>query len=266
MERPLLWHLPISHYSEKVRWAFDWKQVPHRRRVMPPGLHPFGGLLLTRGGQITMPVLVADGRTIGDSTDIVGWLESHGPSRALYPSDSEERARALALEDWFDENVGPYARRWGFNTLLTEPEAMRAFAVKQTEWAPFEVPPDAFAPLAKLFLNVRYSVSDEAGLDEAREKLVLGLDRLEAELGGAEFLVGRRFSVADLTAAALFYPLVLPPEGPWHPIRTAAFEEFQSTVRERPGFRWVEDTFRRHRGGAAAAGSGAAPGAAAGGG
>jgi glutathione S-transferase len=76
-----------------------------------------------------------------------------------------------------------------------------------------------------------------------------GLDRLESELdgGSGEFLVGGRFTIADLTAAALFYPLVLPPEGPWQAVRTAAFEEVQASVRERDGFRWVEDTFRRHR-------------------
>jgi glutathione S-transferase len=243
MARPLLWHLPISHFSEKVRWALDWKRIPHRRRVMPPGLHPLGGLVLTGGRQYTMPVLVMDGRRIGDSTAIIGALEERFPERSLYPAD---RARALDLEDWFDENVGPYARRWGFNTLLTEPEAVRAFAVKQTEWAPFAVPTAAFAPIAKVFLNVRYSTDDEAGVEEAREKLVRGLDRLEAELDG-EFLVGGRFTVADLTAAALFYPLVLPPEGPWRAMKTAAFLEFQDSVRERPGFRWVEDTFRRWR-------------------
>src|SRR4051812_20487259 len=118
MAPPLLWHLPISHFNEKVRWAFDWKRVAHRRRVMPPGLHPFGGLLLTRGRQFTMPVLVADGQTIGDSTAIIAWLEERFPERSLYPSDAGDRARALELEDWFDENVGPCARQWGFNALL----------------------------------------------------------------------------------------------------------------------------------------------------
>ncbi|MDQ1538206.1 MAG: glutathione S-transferase, partial [Actinomycetota bacterium] len=195
------------------------------------------------GRQYTMPVLVMDGRRIGDSTAIISALEERFPERSLYPAN---RARALELEDWFDENVGPYARRWGFNTLLTEPEALRAFAVKQTEWAPFEIPTAAFAPFAKLFLNVRYSTEDEAGVEEAREKLVHGLDRLEAELDG-EFLVGDKFSVADLTAASLFYPLVLPPEGPWRAMKTAAFLEVQDSVRDRPGFRWVEDTFRRWR-------------------
>jgi glutathione S-transferase len=249
--RPLLWHLPISHYSEKVRWAFDWKRVPHRRRIMPPGLHPLGGLLLTGGRGFTMPVLVdEDGRHVGDSTAIIAWLEERSSARRpLYPASAADRARALELEEWFDENVGPHARQWAFNVLLTEPEAVRAFAIKQTEWARVKVPPSAFGPMAKVFLDVRYSVGDEAGATEACAKLVAGLDRLEEELefGGGEFLVGNRFTVADLTAAALFYPLVLPAKGPWHPVRTAAFDEFQATVRARPGFHWVEDTFRRLR-------------------
>src|SRR3954465_12429814 len=101
MPQPLLWHLPISHFSEKVRWALDWKRVPHRRRVMPPGLHPFAGLVMTRGRGFTMPVLVADDRHIGDSTAIIEWLEERSRSRSLYPSDPAERARALDLEDWF---------------------------------------------------------------------------------------------------------------------------------------------------------------------
>src|SRR5436190_13085660 len=209
MQTPLLWHLPISHFSEKVRWALDWKRVPHRRRVMPPGLHPFGGLLLTSGRGFTMPRLVLDGRRIGDSTAIISALEERFPSRSLYPADRAERARALELEDWFDENVGPYARQWGFNALLSEPEAVRAFAIKQTEWARVAVPPEAFAPIAKVFLAVRYSTADESGVEEARRKLVEGLDRLEAELerGSGEFLVGSGFTIADLTAAALLYPL-----------------------------------------------------------
>ena len=30
---PLLWHFPISHFNEKVRWALDWKGI--RQNLMP---------------------------------------------------------------------------------------------------------------------------------------------------------------------------------------------------------------------------------------
>jgi hypothetical protein len=36
MEPPLLWHVPLSHLSEKVRWALDYKGIPHRRKVLGP--------------------------------------------------------------------------------------------------------------------------------------------------------------------------------------------------------------------------------------
>jgi hypothetical protein len=34
MDTPLLWHIPLSHYSEKVRWALDYKGIAHRRSVL----------------------------------------------------------------------------------------------------------------------------------------------------------------------------------------------------------------------------------------
>jgi len=40
---------------------------------------------------------------------------------------------------------------------------------------------------------------------------------------------------------------VLPPDGPWQPARTARFLEFQDSVRERSGYRWIEETWRRKR-------------------
>lgn len=65
--------------------------------------------------------------------------------------------------------------------------------------------------------------------------------------GVDEHLVGDRFSVADLTAAALFYPLVFPPEGPMLAGSPASYESFRAPLADRPGYRWVEEMFRRHR-------------------
>jgi glutathione S-transferase len=73
------------------------------------------------------------------------------------------------------------------------------------------------------------------------------LDRLEQELDGREYLVGERFTVADLTAASLFYPLVLPPEGPRLPEPPEPLERFRAPLEGRRGFRWVEEIFHRHR-------------------
>ena len=101
MAETVLWQIEISHYNEKVRWALDYKGVPHRRRAPMPGLlHPLVALAKTR--RPTLPVLELDGRSIGDSTRIIGALEHRFPEPPLYPDDPGERRRALELEDFFD--------------------------------------------------------------------------------------------------------------------------------------------------------------------
>ena len=80
----------------------------------------------------------------------------------------------------------------------------------------------AAARYATAFAGVRYGVKSSEAAELARGKVLAALDRLEAELDGNEYLVGDRFSVADLTAAALFYPLAFPPEGPTVPCRRRA--------------------------------------------
>jgi glutathione S-transferase len=94
---------------------------------------------------------------------------------------------------------------------------------------------------------VRYRAGDDEAAERAREDVLAGLDRLEQELGGREYLVDGRFTVADLTAASLLYPLVNPPEGPTLPPPPAALERFRAPLRERPGYLWVQEMFRRHR-------------------
>jgi glutathione S-transferase len=245
--KPVLWHIRISHYNEKVRWALAWKGVEHERKAPQPPLHMAVALGLTRGRHKTFPVLQLDGETIGDSTAIIAALERRFPEPPLYPEDDAERARALALEDWFDEQLGPHARLLAFHELTRDRARMEAAAAHEMP----RVPARASGLLAsglRSFVNLRFGVKSDEAAELARRRIVEAFDRLEAELGDAEYLVGDRFSVADLTAAALFYPVVQPPDGP----RLAfdppeALERFRAPLKERRGYRWVEETFRRHR-------------------
>lgn len=246
---PTLWHISVSHYSEKVRWALDHKRVPHTRRaVAVPGLHIPAAMWMTRGAGYTYPVLEIDGRRIGDSTEIIAALEERYPDRPLYPADPEQRRRALELEDFFDEELGPHIRLLAFHELAKDPERFEAVIARTTP-GPVARLGSGAVTYARTYTGLRFGVRDEAAAELARDKVVVALDRLEAELGSNEFLVGDSFSVADLTAAALFFPLVLPAEGPVPADEPApaGIESFRAPLAERPGYRWIEETFRRHR-------------------
>ncbi len=243
--RPVLWHIVISHYSEKARWALEHKGVEHGRRAVSGGVHMPIALALTRGKHKTFPVLELDGARIGDSTAIIAALERRFPEPPLYPSDEAERRQALELEDFFDEELGPHMRLLAWHELTRDRERLEDLVATQLPVAT-ERGRRLAAAGASSFVKRRYGVDSEAAAAQARGKVVEALDRVESELDG-DYLVGERFSVADLTAAALLYPLVVPPEGPRLPQGPDAFESFRGQFRDRRAYRWIEDTYRRHR-------------------
>ena len=251
MAKPVLWQIKVSHYSEKIRWALDYKGVEHERKAPLPGAHMLIALAKSRGESKTFPLLDLDGRTYADSTDIIGALEERWPEPPLYPADPEERRRALELEDFFDEEVAPYTRLYAWHEITRDPE-IAARLLRDDLPAPMKGAARALVPAAGLFLQLRYGVKSDEAAVEARGKIEAGFDRLEAELGDREYLVGDAFTVADLTAAALLYPTVLPPEGPQLPDPPAAYREFQAKFADRRGFKYVEEMFARHRKGAPA--------------
>jgi glutathione S-transferase len=246
-----LWHIPVSHFNEKVRWTLDLKGVDHERRAPTPPAHMAVAMWLTRGRANTVPLLELDGEAIADSTAIIAALERRYPDPPLYPADPGERARALALEDYFDEELGPYSRQLAFHEMRGDPDALQAFAGDLLP-AAMAKRPRARAMAAKgaaSFSALRYDAAADDAADRARAQVLAALDRLEEELegGSGDYLVGDRFSIADLTAAALFVPVVKPPQGPVLPSMPESYERWRAPLASRPGYRWVEEIFRRHR-------------------
>lgn len=245
---PVLWQIEVSHYSEKVRWALAHKGVEHTRRSPVPGAHIPVALWLTRGRQKTFPVLELEGRRIGDSTAIIAALEQRFPDPPLYPADAEQRRRALALEDFFDEELGSDIRLLGWHELGNDRERFEALMARMAP-GPLSNFPRAATTYARGYTRLRFGVRSPVAAERARAKVLAALDRLDAELGSSEYLVGDSFSVADLTAASLFYPLVLPEEGPLPTDEPPpeGIERFRAPLEERRGFQWVKEMFRRHR-------------------
>src|SRR5437899_3892765 len=247
--RPVLWQLQISHYNEKARWALDYKRVPHVRRSLLPGIHALVAHRLTGGETDKTPVLTLDGRSIGDSTHIIAALEERWPEPPLYPADPEERRRALELEEFFDEELGADIRRAVYHVLLEHPDlVLTLFEHGQTAVARGMV--RAAFPVLRIGMRKSMRIYAEQAA-ESQAKSIAAIDRVEAELGGGDYLVGDSFTVADLTAASLLYPLALPPEYPYPTLPREALpgeaRELLDSLKDRPGILWVGEMSRRHR-------------------
>jgi glutathione S-transferase len=241
---PVLWQYSFSNFNEKVRWTLDFKGIPHRRRSLLPG-GPRAMAFSRRG---TLPVIDLDGERIMDSTRIIEALESRNPDPPLYPADPAERRRALELEEFFDEHAGHEMRRVGFWELRDDRRSMSAF-LATGQGAAGRVFLRASMPVAWQYVKRRYHFTEEE-FQRSRETLVAALERIELERDGGEHLVGGRFTVADLTAAALLYPLAWPAELQFDfPEPVSPFGE---SVRDHPAVAWIRETWHRHRGACAA--------------
>jgi len=248
--RPVLWHFPISHYNEKARWALDWKGIPHVRRALALSYVPRA---LWATGQAKLPVLFLDGQAIADSTRIIEALERLQPEPALYPRDETARRRALALEDFFDEEVGHAVRTAIVGPLFAHDPVSAGTVLTTGMGAGARRAVRAVLPAFRAFYKLRHGI-DDAAIAAAPARVRAGLDRIVAELGPSGHLVGDAFNVADLTAAALLSPIVLPPEFPYPPPepRPRHFVALRASLEGHPAFRWVLETYRRHRGTSAA--------------
>jgi glutathione S-transferase len=248
VETPVLWHLEISHYNEKIRWALDYKGIAHVRRAVTPALQELTARRLRAGR--TVPILEMNGRAIGDSTTIIEAIERRWPEPPLYPADPEERNRALELEDYFDEPCGHDLRRVLFADNLTEPEKFLAM-IYGADHPRMRLLLRTFSPLFGQLVKRRYRIRPET-VEDSRETVRAAFDRIEADVGPSGYLVGESFTVADLTAASILALIVMPPEFPYiklHPDeRTAQSRRFRDSLKKRPGFKWVEDMYTRHRG------------------
>jgi glutathione S-transferase len=246
MDRPALWHIPFSHYSEKARWALDYKGIAHRRRVLGSD---YLIQLWRATGQGKLPVLWLDGRAIADSTRIIAALEEQYPEPPLYPRDSAARQRALALEDDLDETLGP-ALRAAIVTPLFRHDPDIALRVLTTGMGSKAYP--GLRRVLRVFpwyYRLRYKIS-ESDLERDRATVAVTLDRIEQERQGRAYLVGEGFSVADLTAASLVGPVLQPPELQYRlQVELPAYlEDYRTLLLRHPAVQWAAGIYRLHRG------------------
>ncbi|MGE0712419.1 MAG: glutathione S-transferase family protein [Planctomycetota bacterium] len=196
----------VSHYCEKARWALDRAGAPYVERRHPPVLHVVAAW--RAGGGRTVPVLVDGARRLADSSAILAHVdEGLPPERRLYPADPAERAEVERWEDRFDEVLGPHVRRFVYGFVLDRPETppLLGLGARLSERLVYR----ACRPLVHGAMR-RLLRIDAAGVARSQERIDEVFAETAERIAGRRYLVGERFSAADLSFAALAAPLLSP--------------------------------------------------------
>jgi glutathione S-transferase len=205
-----LYTFSISHFAEKARWALDYKRIAYEESRLVPGTHfPIVRRIAPR---TTVPVLVAGDRVIQGSSAIIDWADAHTPERPLTPSTAPERERVLELERWLDAELGEPLRRVFYHYALDHRELVISLFTQGAPWWGKAFCKVAF-PLLVQRIRAMYRIN-AANVEADKQRIAGAYERIDGLLASSPYLVGDRFSRADLTLAALVAPMWRPDEHP----------------------------------------------------
>jgi len=245
---PRLITFRISHYCEKVRWALDRLSFPYVEECHLPPLHR---LKTTVVGGSSVPVLVTQTQVFKDSADILKYLDTVAPlDLKLYPDLPILRHEVDELEVLFNNKLGVFTRQWGYFYALANRSLIQQLWCEGVPlWEKLLFP--VLFPLTCRLVYSSYNVNRESAL-AAYERI----QRIFADIShrlsdGRTYLVGNRFSAADLAFASLSAPALLPPEygGLFPELNQLPDEMVQQiqTLRDTVAGRYVLRLYRQER-------------------
>lgn len=249
--------IPFSHYNERARWAMQHHGiVAHERRYLPM-LH-FGPVRRAvpksqrtadaASSGLSTPVLVLDdGGVITDSADIVRWAdEAQGTAETtLFPA--EHRDAIAAFEKPLQTGLGKDTRFLAYWFLLHDGPAFAELVRHNVGWwqrAAFTVG----APAARAGMRKRFGLT-QPRYEKTRARVEATVAELSETLGDRDYFFGDRFTSADLTAASMLSPTVLPlPNYGAHiPAIEGPYAELRSRLQQTRAGQHAQRMFERHR-------------------
>jgi glutathione S-transferase len=238
-----LYQFPISHYCEKVRWALDYKDLEHKKVNLLPGLHIKTTKKLAKYSSV--PVLTDGEVVLQNSSKIITYLDENYPEKSLTPSDEIIRLEALDFEKFVDAEIGVHVRVCCYHILLEHPEIVIPFFAHKGPWYGSVLMKLGFS---KLKVKMRKMMNiNAASFAESKAILNNGVDKIYRHLQNNDFLAGKAFSRADLAAASLLAPLVMP-DGyglNWPKKIPPDLQDLMDEFKDRT--LWVKEIYRNYR-------------------
>ena len=232
----------LSHYCETARWALDYKGVPYTEKSWAPLLH----LLRTwRLPKTYTPIIRVDGEAIQESGDICAYLERRFPNPPLIP---ESHRKAVLHEAERARTIGPHVRRLAYFALGDDPARLEEGWRMNLSGGELGLQRIVFQMSRRMVFKV-FQVNED-GVAESEAAVRAFLDQTSQRLPPEqEYLVADRFTLADLTLAAMLSPLVRPPEHPFYPRMRPGkgSDRLMRAFEGHPALAYVRRTYAEHR-------------------
>jgi glutathione S-transferase len=241
--------IPISHYCEKARWALERAGIGYREERHVQGVHRLAAR--RAGGGLTVPVLVTPGGVIGDSAEILLWVDERtAPEQRLLPAERGRRLQEVAICRRLDDRLGPSGRRLMYVHMLAQRDLALSFnneGVSRWEDRLMRWGWPLAGRMIGRVLEIRPGIEVEDEATVWRE-----FDFVAERLSdGRPFLSGERFGAADLTFACLSAAVVVPREYgtplPQPGVMAPATAAIVRRAREHPAGRHALALFGEHR-------------------
>jgi glutathione S-transferase len=225
--------IPVSHYCEKARWALTRLQIPFVEEPHMPPFHRFATRGLTQrsdeipatekslsrlnrfvvqrvGGQ-SVPILVTATAVLRSSDAILQYVDAIAPAELkLYPTDPQARQQVDQLVESFDTVLAPAVRLWTYSYIMNRPHLVKPLWCQGVPWVEQLLFPITFTWMRSNVVEL-YGINPSSAI-VAHKTISEIFDRVDALLAdGRNYLVGDRFSAADLAFATLAGAVVLVP-------------------------------------------------------
>ncbi len=175
MNEIILHHYEISPFSEKIRKILAWKRMPWRG-VIQPVMAPKPHLTPLTGGYRRIPVLQVGADVYCDTQRICRLLEVIQPERPCIPKQLAGQAEIVA--------------HWGDHYVFMAIVPPAVVAMKDV------LPPDFLEDRRKMSPGfTRENLT--AAAPDARSRMVVAFDWIDAAVADREYLVGDSFTIAD---------------------------------------------------------------------
>ncbi len=230
-----LYHHGSSACAAKVRFALEEKQLAWRGRYVDIlAGEQFAPEFVALNPKAVVPVLDHDGRVVLESTLICEYIEEVFPEHPVYPRDPYERAQVRLWTKAVDEELHPACSALTY--IVSHRHAILRKGVGSFEEFLQRGGSEGRAARELKWQWIQHGLAAPGAADRL-ELYAAYLRKMEHALEDARWLVGNRFSMADIAMAPYVFRLAsLSMERLWTHGRLPRVEAWFARIRERPAF------------------------------